>query len=328
VRAAPEIIPFTTEHLDAAAEILAARQRRLRTVRPELPEAFTRSPACRPLIAGILEKPGSHGVLALRGDEPLGYLLGYPRTEPIWGRACWSPDEGSALADGVDPEVMRDLYSAWSEHFVRTGHFLHYAHAPADDPELMAAWSRTGFGQMQAYAARDVTLEPSQAAGFAVRRAKPEDIDLVDSLLPLIALAVMRPPAYAITLPEGFTGYRESWLEELADPTARHYLAEEGGMALGMASFYDTEPGPMVPDGAWEMSVAMTAPDQRGRGVVRALVAAAFAEARDAGVSHCIADWRTAALPTHRSWTALGWRPTHYRLHRHIDERVAWAAPR
>jgi hypothetical protein len=38
-----------------------------------------------------------------------------------------------------------------------------------------------------------------------------------------------------------------------------------------------------------------------------------------------VTDWRTAALPTHRSWTALGYRPLFLRLHRHIDERIAWA---
>jgi hypothetical protein len=61
---------------------------------------------------------------------------------------------------------------------------------------------------------------------------------------------------------------------------------------------------------------------------MRAILSAAFAEARDAGAAWCETDWRTASLPTHRSWTALGFRPTHYRLHRHIDERIAWAAPR
>jgi hypothetical protein len=58
---------------------------------------------------------------------------------------------------------------------------------------------------------------------------------------------------------------------------------------------------------------------------VRALAAVGFAAAREAGARHCIIDWRTASLPTHRSWTALGFRPTHHRMHRHIDERVAWA---
>ena len=59
---------------------------------------------------------------------------------------------------------------------------------------------------------------------------------------------------------------------------------------------------------------------------MRALVAAGFAAAREAGATHAVTDWRTASLPTHRSWTALGFQPLYYRLHRHIDERVAWAA--
>jgi hypothetical protein len=38
-----------------------------------------------------------------------------------------------------------------------------------------------------------------------------------------------------------------------------------------------------------------------------------------------VTDWRTASLLAHRAWTALGYVPTHHRLHRHVDERVAWA---
>lgn len=324
---APDVVPFATEHLDAAAELLAARQRRLRQVRPELPAPFTDAAACRPLIASLLEKDGAHGVIALRATEPVGYLLGYRRSEPIWGRACWSPIEGSALADGEDAETIRDLYGPWSEHFVRSGHYRQYVHAAPDEPELMAAWVRTGFGQMQAYAVRDLDLDPPAAGDFTVRRAVPADIDMLEPLLPLIALALMRPPAYAITFPEEIPTFRGSFAEELEEAGARHYLAEQDGRALAMASFYDAEPGPMVPEGAWELAIGMTLPEARGRGLMRALLAAAFAEARKAGVPHCETDWRTASLPTHRSWTALGFRPTHYRMHRHIDERIAWAAP-
>jgi GNAT superfamily N-acetyltransferase len=324
----PEIVPFAAEHLDAAASLLAARQRRLRVARPELPEAYADADGCRPVLAALSEKPSATGFVALRDSRPVGFLLGYPRPEPIWGRAAWSPIEGSALADGEDPETMRDLYAAWSEHFINSGHYRQYVHASPHEPELMAAWVRTGFGQMQAYALRDLDLPAPEAGGFTVRRAGPADIDLVEPLLPLIAHALMRPPAYAISFPEDIPTYRDSWREELAETEARHYLAEQDSRALAMASFYDAEPGPMVPTAAWELAIAMTLPEERGRGLMRALLAAAFAEARHAGATHCETDWRTAALPTHRSWTALGFRPTHYRMHRHIDERVAWAAPR
>lgn len=320
-----QVIPFDARHLDAAAELLAVQQARLRQLRPELPEAFSRADACRPLIAAIFERRGAHGVVALRNDEVVGYLAGFPRTEPIWGRAAWSPLEGSALAADLDAERVRDLYAAWGQHFVLRGYFRQYVHAAVDDPELMAAWVRTGFGQMQAHALRDLELGGADALGIRVRRALPEDIDALEPLLPLIALQLVKPPAFAIRLPEEIPTYRDSWLEELKESGAHHLLAEEGGRPLALASFYDAEPGPMVPDQAWELAVAMTLPESRGRGLMRTLLRAGFSAARAAGASYCITDWRTASLPTHRSWTALGFRPTHYRLHRHVDERIAWA---
>ena len=320
-----QVIPFANEHVHAAAELLADRQRRMREVRPELPEAFSRPDACHALIGSVMERHDAHGVVALRGGEMVGYLAGFPQAEPIWGRAAWSPIEGNALAADLDPEHVRDLYAPWAQHFVQRGYFRQYVHAAADDEPLMAAWVRTGFGQMQAHAVRDLQLEAEAAPGVSVRRAVPDDIEALDPLLPLIALQLLEPPAFAIRMPEEIATYRDSWLEELSEPGARHLVAAVDGLPQAMASFYDAEPGPMVPDRAWELSVAMTLPQARGRGLMRALLAAGFAAAREAGATHCVTDWRTASLPTHRSWTALGFRATHYRLHRHVDERISWA---
>jgi GNAT superfamily N-acetyltransferase len=319
------VTPLSDADLDAAASLLAQRQRRLRGSLPELPAAYEDAAACRPLIESVMDREDAFGVIARMDGKPIGYMVGYARHEPIWGRAAWSPIEGSALADGVPAEMIRDLYAAWAHHYVREGFFRHYAHAATDEPELMGAWMRTGFGQMQAYALRDLSLAAEPPPGVVIRRAVAGDIDRIEPLLPLISLALMRPPAYAISLPETMRTYRDSWIEELQEPEARHWLAEEGGRAVAMATLYDAEHGPMVPASAVELAVAMTLPEARGRGLMRAVLSAAFAGARAAGATHCETDWRTASLPTHRSWTALGFRPIHYRLHRHIDERIAWA---
>ncbi len=324
----PQIVPFHSEQLDAAAGLLAARQRRLRAVRPELSAAFEEPDAHQASLVALLERDGAHGVAAVSAGELVGFLVGYPRIEEVWGRACWSPIEGSALAVGTDSELMRDLYAAWSEHFVQRGFFRQYVHAAADDADLAAAWSRTGFGVMQAHAVRDLERAARPPDGVTLRRAVPADIDRLEDLLPLIAEALARPPAYAIRMPGEVATYRDSWAEELEEPGEHHWLAEDGNRVLAMATFHAADAGPMVPDGAWELSVAMTHPAARGRGLMRALLAAGFAEAHEAGATHCVTDWRTAALPTHRTWTALGFRPTHYRLHRHIDERIAWARGR
>ena len=173
-RQALEVAPFAAGDLEAAAELLAARQRRLRQLRPELPAAYERPEAHLPSLSALMATDGAHAVVARLGGQPAGFMAGFPRLEPIWGRAAWSPMEGSALADGVDPEVIRDLYAAWSQRFVTRGFFRQYAHVAADDDALAAAWFRTGFGAMQAYAARDLVLEaPSLgSASRSVRRAR------------------------------------------------------------------------------------------------------------------------------------------------------------
>ena len=320
-----EVTQLSAGDFPVAAELLAARQRRLRGSQPFLPETHEDPAANLPLVDALAGKEGAFGVIGRRNGEPVGFLLGHPRQEPIWGRAAWSPIEGSALADGADAEGVRDLYAAWSEYFVRGGYFRQYVHAATGEPDLMAAWVRTGFGQMQAHAVRDLDLEADPPTGVTVRRAHGEDSWMAPDLFPLVGRALMKPPAYAIQLPEVWSMVGTD-PDELGEPDARHWVAiSEDGRALALAMFYDPEPGPLVPPRSTELALGMTRPEERGRGLMRALLAAGFAEAREAGATHAVTDWRTASLPTHRSWTALGFEPLYYRLHRHIDERIAWA---
>ena len=320
-----QIAPFTADHLDAAATLLAQRQTVLRAARPELSARYTEPAGCRPLLDALVAREGSHGVVGIRDGEVVGFLVGFPRYEPIWGRACWSPIEGQACNPLVDPDLMRDLYASWSMHFVDRGFFRQYVYVPADDEAVLDTWFLTGFGKMQAHATRDLSLEPPVDASFTVRRATPDDLERIEPLMDLIATQLVRSPAYAISLPEVLATYRAEYETDLKDPAAHYWVAEENGVAVGLQGLYEAEPGLMVPDGAWELADAKTAPEARGRGVARALLAAAFAEARLAGATHCVTDWRTASLASHRSWMAIGFRPTHFRLHRHIDERISWA---
>jgi GNAT superfamily N-acetyltransferase len=320
-----EVVPFASEHLDAAAELLAQRQQTLRAARPELPATYTEPAACRPLLSALVDQEGSHGVVARSSNRIAGFLLGYPRYEPIWGRACWSPLEGQAYDPATGPDVMRDIYAAWSQHFVDRGFFRQYVYAPADDATLLDTWSLTGFGKMQAQGVRDLDLALPSGTPFTVRRVTPDDLDFIEPLLGLIPMGLVKSPAYAIRLPEWFAELRGEYAEELANPASLYWLAEEDGQAIGLAGFVAEESGVGVPDGAWYLEDAKTLPAARGRGVMRSLVATAFAAARASGARHCVTDWRTASLPAHRTWTALGFRPTDFRLHRQLDERIAWA---
>lgn len=324
----PSIEPLTPDHLDAAAALLAARQRALRGSHPELPTAFEAADAHRPLLAALLGEPGSHGVIAFDGGRPAAFLLGFHRTQEIWGRAAWSPIHGSAAdptLGAAGGELLRDCYAAWSRHFVARGIFRHYVHAPVESHDE-GAWFNTGFGRMQAHALRDLAPPASDdPPGLEIRDAAPDDLEAIMPLAPLIANQLLGAPAWAITLPEGFASHREDWADELANPSGPLLLAVESGRVIGLAGFGEAAPGPMVPDGAWELAIGMTLPEARGRGVQRALLRRGLALATAAGATHMETDWRTASLVTARSWTALGFVPSHHRLHRHVDERTAWA---
>ena len=112
----------------------------------------------------------------------------------------------------------------------------------------MAAWVRTGFGQMQAHAVRDLELTADPPPGGPCAGRTAEDSWMAADLFPLVGRALMKSPAYAIQLPEVWSMVRAD-PEELAEPEARHWLAidDADGRALAMASFYDPEPGPLVP---------------------------------------------------------------------------------
>jgi GNAT superfamily N-acetyltransferase len=320
------IVPFEAAHLDDAAALLARRQARLRETDAALPEAFTRTDATRPLLEAALAADEAHGVIAFDGDRCVAYLVGAPRYEQIWNRAVWSPVEGSALDADADRDLARDVYAAWAPHWVERGFFLHYVHAPAADRELLDAWFELNFGKMQAHAIPDLD-QPLEAPApeLEIRRIGPEDADLVAPLYDLIAVHQVQPPAYAVTLPERFAAYPADYAEVFAEATEHYWAAIDGGRAVGLAGFYETTPAPMIPDGAWELGVAMTLPEARGRGVQRVLLRAGFEAAREAGARHSVTDWRTANLLSSRTWPRLGYRPTHFRLHRSIDPRVAWA---
>ncbi len=67
---------LTPAHLDAAAALLAARQRTLRVSHPELPAALEVPDAHRPLLEALLGEPGSHHRLLRHVDERAAWATG------------------------------------------------------------------------------------------------------------------------------------------------------------------------------------------------------------------------------------------------------------
>jgi hypothetical protein len=71
----PTIVAFAEEHLDAAAELLAARHEAQRRVEPGLDPAYEAPAATRSEIERVRGRDDASGVVAVAGDRIVGFLV-------------------------------------------------------------------------------------------------------------------------------------------------------------------------------------------------------------------------------------------------------------
>src|SRR5262245_49090874 len=92
-----EIVPFREAHLEEAAALLALRHQGDYKFEPALPERFTQAAVARAAVEATWSKPNASGVVALDAGRMIGYLIGVPRIDLVWGRSVWVPLPGHAV---------------------------------------------------------------------------------------------------------------------------------------------------------------------------------------------------------------------------------------
>jgi ribosomal protein S18 acetylase RimI-like enzyme len=313
-----EIRPFSDEFVPAAGELLAARHRAHRAAEPLLPARFEEQAAAQAEVELLVRSEGVSGSIAIRDGRPVGYLLGAPRPNPIWGDHVWIELAGHAVEE---PEDLRDLYGAAAARWVDEGHVRHYAIAPAYDAPLIHAWSRVGFGQQHAHGVLEV---PETEWPDDVRRAEEHDVDALVALSPALSDHQLQSPTFAGRPPgEDSDELRAEILEDLAKPEIGDLVTERAGRIVGAFQLVPVEmssvhSGLSRPDGAALLGWAATEPAVRGSGAGLALTDAAFAWARERGHAVMVTDWRVTNLLSSRFWPQRGFRETFLRLYRHI----------
>ncbi len=325
-----ELRPFSEDLLPQAAALLAARQTRLRKIDPDLPGRYESPAAAQAGLAALWSKPQATGAAAFDGDRMLAYMIGAPKLDPVWGRNAWVHSAGLALAEGVDPSVVADLYAAIGEAWVRNGTFFHFAMTPIVEPEIVQAWFALAFGieQVQALAdLREMKPPPPPPPGLTVRRAGPEDSEILAGFSELIWRELIKAPVWGITLPEAADEVRAGYAELATDPTVTVWMAEIDRRVVAIQGYWEPdEPDEvLVPEKSVTISVYSTLPEERGKGIQSVLTRHGLAQARAAGYDYCETDWRSANRGVARSLPRFGFRPVGYRLVRRVDARIAWA---
>lgn len=319
-----EIRPFAEQHLPAAAQLLADRHRRHRTAEPWLSVRFEDPQTTEAEIVGEWKAEHASGAVAVRGGEVVGYLLGAPKSSPMWGPNVWVESAGQALAAGEDPELMRDLYAAAATRWVEQGRTAQYVLVPAMDEQLVGAWFRLGFGHQQTHAVRDnLTTPPIVPANLTVQLAERADIPVLAQL----ECELPRHQGLAPCFSAGEQGTVEQsiaeWEEDWGDPDFTTWVAVHDNRVVGSAvgcalTKSSSNAGLIRPDNAGFLGFAAVLPEARGLGAGRALGETVMHWSHMAGYDCVTTDWRQTNLLSSRTWIRLGFRPTFLRLHRTI----------
>jgi len=316
-----DVVPFSEEHLDDAARLLAARQARHREAEPALPELYEDPAAAREEIEQLRQMEGASGTVALREGRVVGYLIGTSRETKTWGENVWVELAGHAVEE---PEDVRDLYGEAAARWVEEGRTRHYAFAPAGDSALLDAWFRLGFGHQHAHALQEVT--PRKVAlppGIEIREPREEEIEElieVDLALPEhqsrspVFSTIGRPPREEL---------RKEWVSALAGDEEHVFVAYQDGKPVAVWSVLAVEGssqhrGLGKPERAAFLGFASTLPEARGSGLGLALTDASFNWAAENGYEVMVTDWRVTNLLSSRFWPKRGFRPVFFRLYRSI----------
>ena len=317
-----ELVRFAHDHVDAAAGLLAQRQRASRRSEPALAARFEDPALCLPEVEALLATEGASGSVALRGGRAVGFLLGAPRADGLWGPNVWVEAAGHATEE---PEVARDLYAHAAAHWVEEGRTAHYAIVPATDPALVDAWFRVGFGHQHVHALREVAPGPERTPGPDVVVREPERGDI-----PALARMELELPGHQAQSPVFSSAPLPSleetiaeWEADFGDGRFAPFVAEVDGVVVGSAvgcalSLSSMHRGLADVDDAGFLGFAAVAPEARGRGIGSALLDAVHGWAREQGHRTLVTDWRMTNLLSSRTWASRGFRPTFLRLHRVI----------
>lgn len=305
-----KIVPFSEEHIEAAAALLEERHRRHREAEPLLPAEVD----FRAEVEALWSK-GASGAFA---EE--GYILG-TQLEESWGPNVWIESAGHAVRRAED---VRDLYAAAAAEWVEAGRTRHYALVPGD-AELADAWFRLGFGQQQAHGVQEVPADADVAVpdGFEIRPPDPAEIEgLIDVDLALPRHQVLSP-VFSDHFRDSREDSREEWMRTFAGTDEEVLIGYRDGRpvacwAIVAANHSRHHHGVLLPPQASYLSFAVTLPEARGSGIGVALTDACLARAAELGYSTMVTDWRVTNLLASRFWPKRGFRTSFLRLYRSI----------
>jgi RimJ/RimL family protein N-acetyltransferase len=326
-----ETLPFTSEMIPAAANLLSQRHKRNRQEFPLLPARFEDPQVASRAIQALWQEKLKGGYAVFCKGTMMAYLIGETTTHP-WGRAGYVYLPGYGIADGESPRLLQDLYATLGDDWVSKGCFNHYAYISALNADVIAALFDLGFGKERVDALldlRSLTIpDVKRPTGVTIRKAGSGDNEYLGSLSNTIFRALAKPPYWHPTVPEDWEELREGWSELADDKEWTVWLALENDRALSMIGFrpeLEEDTQLLIPPRTVYLSVAATKREARGRGINTYLTWLGLEQAQKDGYELCYTNWISPNLLASRFWPRFGFQDAAYRLAKKVNPMIAWA---
>jgi GNAT superfamily N-acetyltransferase len=302
-----QIVPFAEEHVDAAAELLAARHEAHRLEIPEL----AAEPDYRAEIQALL----ADGATGMFADG--AYVLGRADDPKWWGPNIWIHAAGHAASD---TELLRDVWAKAAAGWFEQGARAYYVLVPATDKSLLDAWFRLSFGAQQGHGVIQI---PEREWPANVREATMNDLEQLVEIGPFLSRHQRASPVFSSVPEQTADQVRADVLDDFATDGVANLVYEVDGRIVGdffvcPLELSSAHSGLARPPGAAFLGFAVTDPEVRGSGAGLALTDASFAWARGRGYKTMVTDWRVTNLLSSRFWPRRGFRTSFLRLHRWI----------
>jgi GNAT superfamily N-acetyltransferase len=298
--------------VEAAGALIAREHTAACRTHPELPNGY-RTPAVCIAALQRLRDTGHVGHVAVEHGRTLAVMAAIAR-----GTSAHLPAEGCAVApDLSDPTtVLARLYGTCALELVASEAHRHILEHVALPP-LDEALANLCFGRHHVYATQPARDCP-RPADVRIRTGGIDDLGVIARLAQVEIQYRSTPPIF---WPPDHRSLDDIAAQHraLLDSGATHLIASLDGRDVGLLTIELTSPSPrLCPDGQPYIGSTATDPDMRGRGVGRALVAAALTLAHDSGYSSVSVDFEPANPLSRPFWLGAGFKPVGYGVLRTI----------
>lgn len=336
---------FRPADVQATAGLLADAQ--ARAAEAALPERlptggrYCEASGCKSAIEQLVASPRASAVVAEAAGRLCGYLAGERQlfapedfasiyAEP---RSTSVPLHGHAVAAGADAARVYELmYAELASRWVGDGFFVHNIAVSALSRAVLDAWALLGFGRKSVCAVRPTTAmsdgDQRLPEGMTIEEIRGRDDEVLERFHRRLMTFQTGAPMFWPYTGESDAKVRGVRRDALVSGQGFAYIARDrDGVALGSLLFVPSVfLSPLLVSEKmiylWEGFVEE---GSRAAGVGSALLAHAMACLRERGIQWCALHFVSGNPRGGRFWPSKGFVPVELVLHRHVDERVAWA---